>query len=77
MMKISFHNKKGIILKNLMCDKNKCNVCKNKVDEFHIDHIMPLAAGGNNDLDNLQVLCLECHQEKTRTKRWMTHSTLC
>jgi 5-methylcytosine-specific restriction endonuclease McrA len=32
---------------------------------FHIDHIMPIAAGGSNDDDNLQVLCLGCHQKKT------------
>jgi len=32
---------------------------------FHIDHIMPISAGGSNDDDNLQVLCLGCHQKKT------------
>ena len=47
---------------------NKCNVCKEKVEEFHIDHIMPLSAGGSNDDDNLQVLCLKCHQEKTESE---------
>ena len=34
-------------------------------NNFHIDHIMPISAGGSNDDDNLQVLCLKCHQEKT------------
>ncbi len=48
--------------------KNKCNICKNKVDEFHIDHVMPLSAGGNNELNNWQVLCLEYHQEKTQNE---------
>ena len=45
--------------------KNKCNICKEKIDKFHIDHIMPISAGGSNDDDNLQVLCLGCHQKKT------------
>ena len=44
--------------------KNKCNVCKEKVENFHIDSIMPISAGGSNELENLQILCLKCHQEK-------------
>ena len=42
---------------------NKCNICKCKVEDFHIDHIRPLSNGGSNDDDNLQVLCLECHAQ--------------
>ena len=59
-----------VVLENI-----KCNICKEKVDNirtnnimpvnFHIDHIMPISAGGSNDDDNLQVLCLGCHQKKT------------
>ena len=33
---------------------------------FHIDHIVPLANGGTNDDENLQVLCEPCHFEKTK-----------
>jgi len=30
-----------------------------------IDHIVALCLGGNDDWDNLQPLCLECHRDKT------------
>ena len=32
----------------------------------NIDHIKPLSAGGSSELDNLQILCKDCHVEKTR-----------
>lgn len=31
-----------------------------------VDHIVPLCKGGTDALDNLQGLCKECHEEKTR-----------
>lgn len=31
-----------------------------------VDHIVPVARGGDNSLSNLQSLCHECHREKTR-----------
>lgn len=30
-----------------------------------VDHIRPLAIGGTNELDNLQLLCSSCHRKKT------------
>jgi 5-methylcytosine-specific restriction enzyme A len=32
----------------------------------HIDHIKPVALGGTNDLENLQVLCANCNLTKGR-----------
>jgi 5-methylcytosine-specific restriction protein A len=31
-----------------------------------VDHVVPLAKGGADDDTNLQSLCRECHQAKTR-----------
>jgi len=44
----------------------KCAICYLELTKFEIDHIIPLGAGGSNEYDNLQPLCIECHQEKTR-----------
>lgn len=30
-----------------------------------VDHIIPLHKGGTDDLDNLEGLCLTCHERKT------------
>ena len=38
------------------------------VAKYHFDHIIPAAIGGDNDLTNCAVLCLQCHKDKT-TKR--------
>jgi 5-methylcytosine-specific restriction enzyme A len=43
-----------------------CSTCKQLLDaSYEIDHIIPLYKGGNNDLNNLQALCRNCHGQKT------------
>lgn len=32
---------------------------------WELDHIVPLIDGGGHDLDNLQTLCVPCHEKKT------------
>lgn len=41
----------------------RCVQCKS-TDDLCIDHIRPVALGGTNDLDNLQVLCRPCNSRK-------------
>ena len=36
---------------------------------MQIDHIVPLAAGGDNEPDNLQALCKKCHFVKTKEEK--------
>lgn len=33
-----------------------------------VDHVLPLAKGGENDWENLQSLCHPCHSRKTATE---------
>lgn len=46
----------------------RCAACAIKVqmDNYDIDHIVRLDAGGKHELENWQLLCVPCHKEKTR-----------
>jgi 5-methylcytosine-specific restriction endonuclease McrA len=47
----------------------RCALCTRTIragERWDADHILPLAAGGDND-GNWQVLCCHCHGTKTRT----------
>ena len=48
-----------------------CNKCLKvvKEKEFDIDHILPIAIGGTNNISNLQILCKACHGDKTRSEQ--------
>ena len=44
---------------------HRCARCKVDVQHgFHVDHIMPLALGGSNTKENLQILCQKCNLSK-------------
>jgi 5-methylcytosine-specific restriction enzyme A len=40
----------------------------------HVDHEIPKALGGTDDLDNLQGLCAACHKEKTAREAKHLHA---
>ena len=48
-------------------DGRRCNHCKKEfgLNSLTIDHVVRLVKNGSNDLSNLQLLCIECHQVKT------------
>ncbi len=50
----------------LRMQKYKCAVCRIDLREsgHHMDHIMPIALGGDNSVMNLQATCPQCNQSK-------------
>lgn len=54
----------------LQDQKNACKVClaavhRGEGSNCDVDHVLPLCLGGNNGIDNLQILCVEDHRRKT------------
>ena len=41
----------------------RCALCRRMVSaHFEVDHIVCLASGGGDTMDNLQCLCADCHR---------------
>ncbi|MBE7519561.1 MAG: HNH endonuclease [Thermoflexaceae bacterium] len=45
-------------------DGHQCVACGAGGVRFEVDHIVPLAAGGSNELANLRTLCVPCHRRR-------------
>ena len=50
-------------LKILARDANTCGYCG--AEAKHIDHIIPVSAGGTDDAENLTAACARCNQLKS------------
>lgn len=50
-------------------DNYTCRICSIAVNRGEIDHILSLEDNGTNDDNNLQLLCVPCHKEKTAKDR--------
>ncbi|MDX2272219.1 MAG: HNH endonuclease [Cyanobacteriota bacterium] len=48
-------------------DQYQCQSCGQQGSQelLQVDHIIPLAQGGSNDISNLQTLCRTCNQKKS------------
>jgi len=45
--------------------KGKCFYCGKKLDDdYHVDHVVPLALGGSNGPENLVIACAYCNVSK-------------
>lgn len=56
---------KGLLAKLFELQKGMCPCCKQPLgDKYHMDHVMPLALGGTNTDDNIQLLRATCNQKK-------------
>lgn len=54
-----------IALRLIVSQKGKCACCGLPLgDDYHLDHIMPLALGGTNTDDNIQLLRSKCNLQK-------------
>lgn len=47
----------------LQRDGHVCNYCGDVAT--HVDHIIPVAAGGTDSMDNLTAACARCNQKKS------------
>lgn len=59
---------KGLFDRLYKLQRGMCPVCKKELSNTkprsHMDHIMPLARGGANTDDNIQILCQSCNNQK-------------
>lgn len=63
---------KGIVIELLTRQDYKCVYCKVDITiDRHVDHIVPLALGGSNTDDNVQLTCPKCNIEKGDLPPWL------
>lgn len=56
----------------VLVEEPVCAVCERK-PSIQVDHIIPVSKGGTDTRSNLQGICLECHEDKTRVDLGLKH----
>jgi len=44
--------------------EGRCAYCRDQLDRYHIDHKIPVARGGTNEIENLHLTCGRCNMRK-------------
>ena len=61
-------------------DKFTCTYCGRKAPDvvLEVDHIIPVAEGGKNDIMNLTTSCRDCNRGKGKRiyKKWKDYKTI-
>lgn len=57
----------GDVVSLMTLQRGRCACCKTSIKSaaYHLDHIHPLARGGDNTITNLQLLCPPCNLSKS------------
>ena len=63
--------RKIAIRQNWKCANPDGECIKPDLEEYDVDHIIPLHQGGTNHQNNLQALCPACHRRKTEREACM------
>lgn len=53
--------------------KGQCHLCPHKIDggkeRWDLEHIIPLAMGGKDEIENLAPAHVDCHKDKTKSDK--------
>jgi hypothetical protein len=65
---IDYYNVKENRIKVYERDSYKCRYCEKQLTRFTatLDHVKPVAEGGDNSFDNLLTACWDCNSTKNR-----------
>lgn len=65
---VDYYNVRENRIKVYERDEYKCRYCEKQLTRFTatLDHVIPVAKGGDNGLDNLVTACLSCNSRKNR-----------
>lgn len=54
------------VLRLFEAQRRMCAICACSIEhKYEVDHIMPLALGGSNGVENIQLLCPNCNRHKS------------